>query len=172
MPSFIRLRMALELENFTHKAPVPPRYEIASLTEEDIERLVRLELVGYRGAEDSALRPELGSLEACRGFFFRMFSGGMGPFRPDLSFKLLRGLTLCGAIYTFTEGDLAYIADFVIAPSFRGRGLGEILLTYALHRYRNAGYHRAALAVTATNKAAVRLYKKLGFRVEKSFSAG
>ncbi len=55
-----------------------------------------------------------------------------------------------------------------VAPSWRGRGLGEALVLLALHGFRRAGMARAQLEVTARNEGAQRLYRRLGFRRTKT----
>jgi ribosomal protein S18 acetylase RimI-like enzyme len=55
-----------------------------------------------------------------------------------------------------------------VVPACRGRGLGRALLLYALYGFRQAGLAVAMLEVTAQNDAAVRLYRRLGFRRRKT----
>ena len=55
-----------------------------------------------------------------------------------------------------------------VTPAWRGRGLGEALLLQALHGFRSAGLGRGLLEVTAQNEAALRLYRRLGFRRTKT----
>lgn len=45
-----------------------------------------------------------------------------------------------------------------------GKGIGRKMMEIALERARQMGYEQAELDVVSTNKAAVRLYEKLGFR--------
>ena len=45
-----------------------------------------------------------------------------------------------------------------------GRGVGTGLLLKALHGFREAGLRQAMLEVTADNKGAIRLYRRVGFR--------
>ena len=47
-------------------------------------------------------------------------------------------------------------------------GLGTALLLQALHGFRRAGLPAAVLEVTAENTAAVRIYRRLGFRCRKT----
>lgn len=171
MTSFTRYRMSLDLTTFQEKVHVPERYRILPISINDLDALAMLEIQGYKDSLDFSLRPELQNINSCKNFFIKMFSGKMGKFLKNLSFKILSGQKLCGAIYTFDDKGIAYIADFVIAPECRGQGLGRLLLTYALNRYKDTGYKQVALAVTETNKIAIKLYEKLGFKIEKTFLA-
>jgi ribosomal protein S18 acetylase RimI-like enzyme len=163
--------MSLDLTGFREKFEVPDTCEIHQLESKDIDALARMEIEAYQDTLDFLLRPELQSFDSCKSFLAGMFAGkiGRGRFLKNLSFKILCNSTLCGAIYTFENGKIVHIADLLIAPYCRRRGLGSALLAYSLHSYKAAGYRQVALAVTATNRTAIQLYKKFGFEIEKSF---
>jgi ribosomal protein S18 acetylase RimI-like enzyme len=75
----------------------------------------------------------------------------------------------CGTVQGMRErGGMGSIQNLGILPFWRGRGLGEALLLQALHGFCRAGLGRAQLEVTAQNDAAVRLYRRLGFRRSKT----
>ena len=63
---------------------------------------------------------------------------------------------------------LGAIQNLGIVPAHRGRGLGTCLLERALEGFRQAGLARVFLEVTADNEGAIRLYRRLGFRVVKT----
>ena len=50
-----------------------------------------------------------------------------------------------------------------VAPSARGRGIGEALVLDSLERARSAGAHRVVLSTQPQMRAAHRLYERLGF---------
>lgn len=60
--------------------------------------------------------------------------------------------------------DHAGIYGIWVAPSGRGRGVGDALLEAALAHARQAGYVRAVLDVGDHNEPAQRLYARHGFR--------
>jgi ribosomal protein S18 acetylase RimI-like enzyme len=176
--TFTRHKMSLDLTGFRGEALIPAPYRVETLAPSDLDALSVLELEGYRGTPDWDLVPELQTLEGCRSFVDdllsgrTMFSGKQGTFRPDLSFKLVTGDTPAGVIYSLFTSDEAFIIDLVLDPAHRGRGLGTQFLTYALARYRDAGYLRAFLYVTATNYNALHLYEKMGFQVVDTYTTG
>jgi ribosomal protein S18 acetylase RimI-like enzyme len=53
----------------------------------------------------------------------------------------------------------------VLSP-YRGHGIGEALIKIALQKAKEKGLTRIELTVRENNKAAIALYKKLGFLVE------
>lgn len=61
------------------------------------------------------------------------------------------------------EEDVADLALVAVARSFRQKGIGEGLLTEAFCRLKKDGVNRVVLEVRCSNKAALALYKKLGF---------
>lgn len=61
--------------------------------------------------------------------------------------------------------DEAHVTLLGIRPDWRGRGLGQLLLVALLQLARQRQMKRATLEVRASNRAALSLYEKLGFRV-------
>ncbi|MES2643925.1 MAG: GNAT family N-acetyltransferase [Myxococcota bacterium] len=61
------------------------------------------------------------------------------------------------------EGRVGYIASIGRAPAWKGRGLGPVALAEALRQLVRLGVARLRLGVTATNAAAVELYRRTGF---------
>ncbi len=59
-----------------------------------------------------------------------------------------------------TEG---YVSDIVLHPDYQRRGLGEAMMRWALAHFRKDGQRAAALTVSTDNRAAIALYRKLGF---------
>ncbi len=66
----------------------------------------------------------------------------------------------------FSGMKIGWIYDIEVLPSYRGKGVGEALMTYALKVSRERGFGQAGLMVNSKNKVALSLYEKLGFRTE------
>ena len=65
----------------------------------------------------------------------------------------------------------AFVGKVGTVPEHRRRGLADVLLRTALHRYRAAGYERAALDVDSENPTgALGLYERAGFRTERRWT--
>lgn len=60
-------------------------------------------------------------------------------------------------------GGTGYISTVALRPEYRRRGLGEATMRWALAWFRAHGLRRAALTVSVDNRAAIALYRKLGF---------
>ena len=68
-----------------------------------------------------------------------------------------------GAVAIERRDDLVFLADIEIAPAWRGRGLGTVIIGDVLGEARRRGLP-VALQVLRGNPAR-RLYERLGFRV-------
>jgi ribosomal protein S18 acetylase RimI-like enzyme len=57
----------------------------------------------------------------------------------------------------------AEIADLVVAPGFRRRGIGRALLAALLDAARSRGYRMVEIGADCDNEAALSLYRQSGF---------
>ena len=57
----------------------------------------------------------------------------------------------------------AHLARLIVAPAWRGRGLGTGLVKALLAQARSDGHLRASLNVSPANPVAIHVYEKLGF---------
>ncbi len=71
-------------------------------------------------------------------------------------------------IYKFPHSRRKGTSDLVIYlhQDFHNVGLGTAMLTKLIELAKKEGLHRIGLHVTADNKPAIHLYKKLGFKIE------
>ena len=75
----------------------------------------------------------------------------------------------CGTIQGVRRSrKLGAIQNVGITPHQRGLGLGRALVLKSLEGFRQAGVRNVYLEVTAENKAAVSLYRSIGFRITKT----
>jgi ribosomal-protein-alanine N-acetyltransferase len=74
--------------------------------------------------------------------------------------EVIANALLCSA----REKDTARLYSLAVAQDHAGRGLGRALLVHVLHHALASGRKRAHLEVRADNRAAIRLYERLGFK--------
>jgi ribosomal protein S18 acetylase RimI-like enzyme len=67
--------------------------------------------------------------------------------------------------------EVAHITQLCVAPAFRGRGLGRVLLQRSAEALVAAGFEAISLTVTEANDQAVRLYQRSGFTLRHRFDA-
>lgn len=65
------------------------------------------------------------------------------------------------------RADEGFIYGVVVTAAWRGRGIGELLLTTLHAEAWNRGKRRMLLEVVANNTPAVHLYRRLGYQVVK-----
>lgn len=117
----------------------------------------------FRDHMDSQVLPNLGHLRGCQEVM-RAIREQPG-FCPAATWLIVNDegavATVQGILDTTRLGAIQNVG--VLAP-YRGMGLGEALLIRALRGFLSAGAGRVFLEVTAKNDAALRLYRKHGFR--------
>ena len=102
-------------------------------------------------------------------------SAACGVFEPELSAASVSadGSLEAAIITTLVGPGTAHVAQVVVDPARRGRGLAEAMLGEVIARTKRLGYDRVSLLVSVHNTGAVRLYSRLGFSETASFvSAG
>ena len=75
-----------------------------------------------------------------------------------------------GMYHMIREDSIGRIADIAVHPDFQGRGIGSLLVRRLVERVYEDGARKVQLEVASSNKAAVHLYKKCGFKQEKVLS--
>lgn len=66
-----------------------------------------------------------------------------------------------------TRGDAGWIGGMGVAPSHRGRGLGEVVMREVVEQARALGLKRVGLEVLVENEHAYRIYERMGFRTTR-----
>ena len=62
---------------------------------------------------------------------------------------------------------IGVIDDVCVLPEFRSKGIGKKLAVECLNKMKAAGVTAVTLQVLTENKAAIELYEKLGFKVNR-----
>lgn len=165
---FKRFRMEIDL--VAALPPVPPLGDGFSWIPWDDDRLethARVKQQCFADEIDGLVFPNLVCREGCTRLM-REIRNKWG-FQPSATWLLAHDGDTIGTIQGVSErGGIGAIQNVGVIPAFRGRGLGTSLVLKALHAFRDAGLAIGRLEVTAENAAAVRLYRRLGFRYRKT----
>ncbi|MDQ4037327.1 MAG: GNAT family N-acetyltransferase, partial [Actinomycetota bacterium] len=165
--------MVRQLEN--PDPPLPPVREVEGLRLEPYDTGRDEEV---RQAHNTAFRGHFGSTERDPEEWRAYFTGSRA-FRPELSLLAVtddQHAELAGYLLTYVyEVDVVatgrrelYIGQLGTMPSFRGRGVGSVLLATGLAQWSAAGHQDAYLGVDAANETgALGLYERAGFTVRK-----
>lgn len=91
-----------------------------------------------------------------------------GP--PERIIVAHRGDEILGyCMYGLYDRPVERFGPFGVHPSWRGRGIGKVLLHICLREMKGQGLHHAWFLSTGENSPAARLYRQLGFVVSRKF---
>jgi ribosomal protein S18 acetylase RimI-like enzyme len=129
----------------------------------------------YQGHVDSSINDQYRTLIGARRFLHNIvqYPGCGNFFRPAsfAAFEPARGV-LCGiSLTSLVSQEFGHITQICVSPEVKGCGVGYALLRQSLLALRDVGCRAATLTVTAANEGAVELYKRVGFRTVRRFSA-
>lgn len=65
-------------------------------------------------------------------------------------------------------GKTAEIANLMVVPEYRGRGIGRSLVEALLSEARTLGFSSVEIGVQAENQGAMTLYERAGFRYQRT----
>jgi ribosomal protein S18 acetylase RimI-like enzyme len=165
---FKRYRMEIDLVAPLQAMPaLGPGFTWAPWDDDLLEEHARVKQLCFTDEIDGLVFPNLVCRDGCVRLM-REIRGKWG-FRRDATWLLMHKGESIGTIQGVGErGGIGAIQNVGVVPAYRGRGLGTALVLKALHAFRNGGLALGRLEVTADNEAAVRLYRKLGFRFRKT----
>ena len=154
---------------------VPPEMALRRWSESDLSAAARLIASSYEGHLDSHINEQYRTVSGSQRFLHNIVRfPGCGYFDADASLALvergsteLAGLLLCSRV----RDDVGHVTQICIAPQYRGRGLGRMLMVECARSLSKRGFTLLTLTVTASNRGAVSLYEWLGFRGTHGFDA-
>jgi ribosomal protein S18 acetylase RimI-like enzyme len=121
----------------------------------------------FIGEIDAMVFPSLGNRLGCRQLMQEI--GRKDSFVPAATWLIACQEGYCGTVQGLSDRmGMGAVQNLGVVERFRGRGLGTALILQALNGFRRSGLAIGFLEVTAQNDAAVRLYRRLGFRRKKT----
>lgn len=124
-------------------------YQLKPLEKKHLKEMVLLDTLCF-SKEDAY------PFEVMNYFFSFLSSFGIGYFYKEnlIAFILCNG---------------NHIVTLDVHPDHRRKGLGENLLNYAISLIKKKGHKKVYLEVDKDNYPALKLYKKLNFKIEEEF---
>jgi ribosomal protein S18 acetylase RimI-like enzyme len=147
-----------------------------TLWREDLQQeTAQLIAAAYEGHIDSQVNDQYRSPAGASRFLINIVQyPGCGAFfapasyaATDLNTGVLYGVSLASLV----AADVGHITQVCVAPSHQATGLGYELMRRSLLALAAHGCRSVSLTVTAANEPALRLYKRMGFDHQHSFSA-
>jgi ribosomal protein S18 acetylase RimI-like enzyme len=140
---------------------------------EPAARLIQLAYADHIDAEiNDQYRTEAGGMKFLRNI---VLLPGCGTFLPEASFVVRPAGEdrLAGMILTSTvAGHVGHTTQVCVMPGYQGHHIGRQLMERSIEILRQRQYESLTLTVTSSNRRAVELYERLGFRTIKTFAAG
>jgi GNAT superfamily N-acetyltransferase len=156
--------------------PLSPGLRFESWNDRVFEPAARLIQLAYANHVDAEIndqyRSEAGGMKFLRNI---VLLPGCGTFLPEASFVVRpEGENrLAGMILTSTvAGRVGHTTQVCVMPGYHGHHIGRQLMERSIDVLRQQGFESLSLTVTTSNRRAVELYERLGFRTIKTFAAG
>ena len=126
----------------------------------------------FRDELDANVFPCLGDANGCLKLMNDI--SGRSNFVPEATWLVAHSdpqreyLVNCGTVQGIMDGPhLGLIQNIGIVKSYRGLGLGSLIVMKSLEGFQKVGAKIVSLEVTVQNDSAVRLYERLGFKTQK-----
>jgi len=165
---FKRYRMELDLTAPIFAAPpLPSEYELVPWSENLSREHAMAKFQSFRCELDANVFPCLGRRDGCVRLMREITR--RTSFVPEATW-LLRFCeqggrpTAVGTVQGLRIDGWGAIQNLGVTQPHRGHGLGTLLMAQAAAGFRRVGLSKMHLEVTTDNTAAVRLYRRIGFR--------
>jgi len=151
------------------------------MAEVSIRRMTTRDLRAYKTLRDTMLEahPEAFTSDALTERHRRAddYVPRLGLERPDGGHLMLgawRDGELLGAVGLERDErikvrHIGHVVSMMVRESARGQGLGRALLLHSLDELAGMGATSLALGVQGANETAIRLYRGVGFRVDRAW---
>ena len=170
---FRRYRMQFDLRNhrFDELTP-PPNFQLLEWQPRLLTAHSVAKFRSFRNELDANVFPCLGNPDGCQKLMNEIT--GRKEFLPEATWLLAHAdpereaVINCGTVQGVMDGpNVGMIQNIGIVKSYRGLGLGSLIIRKSLAGFQKAGAKVVALEVTAHNIGAIGLYERLGFKTEK-----
>ena len=167
-------------------AAIPADFELCPWAPAFYQPTAELIRAAYVGHIDSEINDQYRTLHGSLRFLHNVVRfPGCGVFDPGCSWVLRDRATnsiiaalLCSRVTPETlpggdgpTGPVAHVTQLCVAPAFRGRRLGKLLLEVCMARLPLNRYRALTLTVSEANHAALHLYLAAGFAIRHRFDA-
>lgn len=146
-------------------------YEITTWKEEYFEEAVGIVQSAFENTSDALFDPRFKSIEGTRDLLSKIIDSTYGEFLPESVSVLTYEEKICGFCFVnITDGKIANIPIFAIAPEHQGKGLSKHLLKKSIQTLLDgvkSGKRQFTEINTTTetdNYQALKMYRHIGFK--------
>ena len=176
--AFPRLFLERNLPPHSQSIPtlnMPQAFEFCPWNPSFYQATAELIQLSYNGHIDSTINDQYRTLSGSQRFLHNIVRfPGCGAFDPQSSWVLrerstnaVAGVLLCSRV----AQEVAHITQLCVAPGFRGRQLGRLILYHTMRSITQQRYSAITLTVSEANTAAMNLYTTAGFSARHRFDA-
>ncbi|MCH1496316.1 MAG: GNAT family N-acetyltransferase [Rubripirellula sp.] len=166
---FKRFRMELNFDQSgLQVSSIPPGFEMIPFSSELIGEHASAKHESFKNEMDVNLFPCLGRRDGCLRLMREITS--RSNFVPEATWlcryrdPVSKMPLAVGTIQGLEIDGWGAIQNIGISPTYRGHGLGSLLIQHAARGFKSIGLRRMHLEVTTDNTAAIRLYERIGFK--------
>lgn len=161
---FKRYRMEVNVTHPLPDAALPEGFAFVPWDDDRSDSHAETLFDSFRDEVDSQLFPSFQTAFGCRDLMAAIRN--RPGFCPQATWLVAApDGDLAGTVQGLRDKKgLGAVQNIGVVPEYRGLGLGAAILARSLAGFRAAGASRVYLEVTAQNDAAVRLYRRFGFR--------
>lgn len=164
---FKRFRMEIDLHDLPPPEALPEGYTWIPWDVSLLEAHADVKALCFADEIDAVVFPSLSNKGGCL-HLMREITRRPG-FVPEATWMIAHhGISVATVQGIRERSGLGAIQNLGVTPLYRGRGLGQALLLKALYGFWRIGLGKAHLEVTASNDAAIRMYRRIGFRCRKT----
>jgi [ribosomal protein S18]-alanine N-acetyltransferase len=171
---FKRYRMCYSIEHLSEfDLSLPNNIRMLAWREDLLRSHARTKHESFRHELDATVFPCLAQADGCLKLMNDIRQ--RDNFLPEATILAMAVCSTTGTLSPIgtiqgmrNDGHEGAIQNIGIIPERRGQGLGAALLQHSLHGFALAGCKRVVLEVTTFNTAAIRLYERIGFKIEKT----
>ena len=140
--------------------------KLEPIEQDDFDRFLEHEVGGYASAHvKNGNWPAEGALERSRKEFERLLPDGIHS-KDQYVWSIVDETNhKIGVLWVQVKEQQAFIYDFVIDETFRGKGFGKQALTAMDEKLKAMNVKSVGLHVFGDNVGAQELYKKMGFEI-------
>jgi ribosomal protein S18 acetylase RimI-like enzyme len=161
-----RYKMEIDLEAVSGPA-LPEGFRFTPWSRDLLETHAEVLFESFCQEIDAVVFASLGDRLGCQALMTEIVR--KPGFVPEATWLLQGPCGPCGTVQGLRDrGGIGAIQNLGITNGWRGQGLGTALLLQSLRGFQLAGLHKGLLEVTAQNDAAIRLYRRIGFRRSKT----
>ena len=136
------------------------------IQQEDFDRMIDTEIRGYAaGHVRNGNWPAEGALERSKKEFDALLPDGIHSKDQYLWSILDEENNKIGVLWVQVKDQKAFIYDFVVDESFRGKGFGKQALLAIDEKLKSMNVESVGLHVFGDNITAQELYKKMGYQI-------